>query len=516
MLMVWIKRGPSANRCAVAPARRAARLPPDSSRGTGLRGIDLAIVIAYLTGVVAVGIAVSRRISSFRDYFIAGGRMTTPLLVCTLVSTYYGLDVLLGASEVAYKEGVVAWFVYLRPYYLAILIAAVFVARRLRRHDFLSLPDIGGHFYGNGTRAVLAAASFLYSLPILALMGIGVLLDVTLSIPFHYGILIGAAASVAYTIAGGLLADALTDTVQFVLMCVTLGIAAIVALGTLGGADGLRDRLPETFFSPTGSYPGWVLVVFAASALSALVEPAFYQRIFAAVSYRAVLEALLIGIALWAAFDWIVTILGMAARASGIETEPRYALLTLSMEVLPTGVRGLFVASVLATAMSTIDSYLLIAGGNISYDLYRPIARRPLDDASLLRLTRWMIGVSAVVAVAMALFFQTVVSAWIFMSTVLIAAGLVPVLAALYLPRTTTPAAGFASSLTGLLIAAACYAAVNALGSYDAEWETMVWTIDVGGRPVGLWQEYALLLALPASALAYVAGSLTGRRRTGA
>src|SRR5690606_18432582 len=125
-------------------------------------------------------------------------------------------------------------------------------------------------------------------------------------------VLIGAGVSLIYTLMGGLLADALTDTLQFVLMCVTLGIAALFTLDHLGGMEAMRAVLPESYFQPTGTYPTAVLIVFTGSALSVMVEPAFYQRIFAADRYRSVLVALLIGIGLWAAFDWIVTILGMA------------------------------------------------------------------------------------------------------------------------------------------------------------------------------------------------------------
>lgn len=478
-----------------------------------LSPLDFGIVVLYLAGMLVIGAVVSRRIASFRDYFVAGGRMTTALLVCTLVSTYYGLDVLFGGSEVSYQEGLVAWFVYLRPYYVAILIAALFIAKRLRGHDFLSLPDIGGRFYGGRTRVLFAVASFLYSLPILSIMGIGIVLDLTLQVPFVWGVLIGAAVSVAYTVMGGLVADALTDTVQFVLMCVTLSVAAAAVLQEAGGGGALWSRLPDSYLDPLGTYPAGVLIVFASSALSALVEPAFYQRIFSAVSYRAVLVALLIGVVLWAAFDWVVTIVGMAAAARGIEVEPRYALLTLTLELLPRGMDGLFVAGVLACAMSTIDSYLLIAGGNIAYDIYRPMARRALSDVELIRLTRWMVVLSAIITLAFALFFQSIVSAWIFMTTVLIAATLVPILATLYLPRTATPAAGFASSLTGLLASAAYYAAVYALGAFDPEWATQILRIEVGGRSVALWQEYALFFALPASAAAYALGATLGRRR---
>ena len=54
---------------------------------------------------------------------------------------------------------------------------------------------------------------------------------------------------------------------------------------------------------------------------------------------------------------------------------------------------------------------------------------------------------------------------------------------------------------------------VHAFGGFDAEWSTQIWTIQAGGVQVELWQEYALLFAFPASALAFVLGSVVGRRR---
>jgi solute:Na+ symporter, SSS family len=475
--------------------------------------VDYVIVGAYIAALLVIGAMVARHIRGFEDYFVAGHRMTAPLLVCTLVSTYYGLDVLFGGSEVSYQEGVVAWFVYMRPYYVVILVAAIVVAPRLRRFPLLSLPDAMGYFYGNGARAVAAIASFFYSLPFMALMGIGVMLDLVLGIPFVWGVTIGAVVSLAYTLMGGLPAAAITDTLQFVLMCVTLGVATALTMEGLGGFDGMQARLPESYFQPTGTYPPAVLIVFAASALSVLVEPAFYQRIFAARTTRAIFVALSVGIVLWAAFDWAVTVMGMAAAAAGIETSPTYALLTITLEVLPVGLKGAFVAGVLATAMSTIDSYLLIAGGNLAYDLYRPLFRPRIDDRSLLRLTRWMAGVAAAMGLLLALYFQTIVSAWIFISTLLTATVLVPLMAALFSPVPPKPAAGLASSLAGLATSVLFYVMVTLFGSYDEEWETVIWDVTLGERVVPIWQEYAVLLALPVSLLALLLFQVVGPER---
>ena len=70
-----------------------------------LSSVDIAIIVGYIGAVIVLGVWLSRRHKNFDDYFLAGRVLTAPILVCTLVSTYYGIDVLLGDSELAYEEG---------------------------------------------------------------------------------------------------------------------------------------------------------------------------------------------------------------------------------------------------------------------------------------------------------------------------------------------------------------------------------------------------------------------------
>ncbi len=177
-----------------------------------LSSLDYTIVILYLTGMIAVGFWIARRVKGFTLFFVAGRMMTTPLLVSTLVSTYYGLDVTFGVSEVRFSEGVLSWFVYTRPYYIGILIASFILIRRLKAFPFLSLPDVAEHFYGRAERLMVALASLLYDLPFLGIMGMGILFRVILGLPEMQGYLIGAAIAAVYTLLGGLWADAITDT----------------------------------------------------------------------------------------------------------------------------------------------------------------------------------------------------------------------------------------------------------------------------------------------------------------
>jgi SSS family solute:Na+ symporter len=479
--------------------------------------LDFLVIAAYLGFMLYVGWYVSRRMKSFDDFFIAGRTMTTPLLICTLVSTYYGIDVLFGTSELGFNEGIVAWFGYSRPTYLFFILAAFFLANRLRQHQHRSLPDVLAYYYGPKAGVTAAVASFIYSLPSLGLFGMGKVGQVIFGFdPWIGGLLFGGVALV-YTLWGGLMADALTDTIQFVLMCVTLGIAIPIIMSHTGGFGTVAASLPASHFEPLGGIPVWLVVVYAATGLSILVEPAFYQRIFAARSSRDVRNALLIGVLLWSAYDWCVTAGGMLARAAsqtGIlpaDTHPNEALLRIVIFALPAGLTGLFLAGVLAAEMSTIDSYCLVAGGNVVYDIYRPLCDPKAGDETLSRFTKWGILLSWGLGFVLAFLFERLLALWVFMSSILTSTVFVPVMAGLYYKGRKRPLAGLLSSAGGFLSVALFYLLVSQAGTHNEEYDTYILTLRLGSRSIEIWQEYALLVSLPISLLGFVAGSLLGR-----
>ena len=104
--------------------------------------IDYAIVGVYLIGMIGLGYCLYKKAPSFEEYLIAGRSMTTPILVCTLASTYYGLDVLFGTSGVGFNDGVVAFFGYSNLSLAIYLFAAFALSKRLRQAKFTSLPEI--------------------------------------------------------------------------------------------------------------------------------------------------------------------------------------------------------------------------------------------------------------------------------------------------------------------------------------------------------------------------------------
>jgi SSS family solute:Na+ symporter len=473
--------------------------------------LDSAIFVAYLLGMLAIGVVALRRIRVFEDWFLAGRGLTTPILVATLVSTYYGLDVTFGASETAFEEGISAFFAYSAPFYLAYAACALLVAPRLKRLPARTLPEAVAHFYGPSAGRAAAFASFFYSAPILSVAGMGLIGHTVFGWDPLWSALGGAAIALTYTLMGGLLADALTDTVQFAIMCVSAAIAAAFALHELGGYEGLAQRLDPALLRPAGNLSPADLLVYGLVALSPLVEPAFYQRIFAGTGVRAVRNALLIGLVIWAAYDWIVVTLGLVGRdfvATGrldADLDSSAILLHVCAELLPAGVIGLFVAGLFASAMSTVDSYTLIAAGNLVYDGVQPLRRKPLSDRALLHWTRLAAALTLAVSLLLALRFDRLRDAWIFMATVLMSTVLVPMMIALFLPRAVRRSAGAASAWTGFGAAMLLFALFETLGAFDSAEETRML--------LGFPREYSLLVALPASAFAYALACLGSARR---
>ena len=464
--------------------------------------------------MVGVGFWFAKKHADFDDFFLAGRSLTTPILITTLISTYYGIDVLFGDTQLAFTDGVVAWFGYARPTYAFFLIAALVLAKRLREDKFRSLPDILDSYYGEKTRYVAAITSFIYSLPALSLYGFGMLGEVILGWEPVVGMLVLGGIALAYTLTGGFWAVALTDSIQFVMMCLVIAMAFPFAMNFVGGFNSMIELLPKSFFDTLGDLNIFLIIIYASTGLSVLVEPTFYQRIFAAKSYKNVRNALIIGIFIWGSYDWLITILAMSAKAAVIKgllpsaLEPDAALLTIVIAALPVGAVGLFISGVLSTEMSTLDSYCLVAGGNISYDIYKPALNPKADDQRLIKITRLGIILSWALGFGMATLFEQMLGLWVFLASILISSTLAPVLLGLFVKKFRKPLAGFISSSAGLISTIILNLYIMTKGNFDISEETYV----IQWFGMDFLQEFVMYITVPISLAGFFIGFVLNER----
>jgi len=342
------------------------------------------------------------------DFIVAGRRLTLPAFVATTVSSWYGG--ILGVGEYAWTYGVSNWLVFGVPYYLYAIIFALTLARRARRSAVLTLPERLEARFGRGPALLGAGVLFVMTVPAAYVLMLGVLIELVTGWPRWLGVVAGTALSTAYVFRGGLRAVVGTDKVQFLLMFLGFLVLVPACVMKWGGWEWLRGALPAGHLRWDGGAGAQAVAVWYVIAAATLVEPSFYQRCYAARSEGTARAGLLISVGFWIVFDFLTTTAGLYARAVLPDlADPVAAFPELAAATLPPLWRGLFTVGLLATIMSTVDSYAFLAAITGGRDLW---GRWRGHDAEHLGPVRWALAATAALAVALALWAGSVVTLW--------------------------------------------------------------------------------------------------------
>ena len=461
--------------------------------------LDWALVVVYFAFLAAVWLGRFRARPSTLDYLVAGRRVTLPALIATLVTTWYGG--ILGVGEYAWRYGVSNWLVFGVPYYVGALLFAVLFARRARAASLYTIPDLLDRSYGKPAAFAGAVLVFITSAPAAYVLMLGTLFAAMFGAPLVPCVLAAAVLSLFYIDRGGLRTVVFTDQVQFVLMY--LGFFMIVGflVARHGGLGFLRAHLPATHFEWHGGNPPSAILVWYFIALSALVDPGFWQRAYAARDPAIAKRAVLGSIGCWIVFDFLTTATGMYARALLPQLkDPVFAFPEVARLTLPPFALGLFYLAMIATVMSTIDSYGFIAATTLGRDVIWRL-RGGDDESRIPFYSRIGLVVATLFAAALGVINQSVIGLWHDLGSVTTPALLLPVGTALLgRGRIAAPwtlaamAVAFAVSLYGVVLRG-------------------LWPALAPHLPLGNVEP--IYVGLAASLAVYVAGWLAGARAPG-
>lgn len=387
--------------------------------------IDYAIIVAYVAGLLYLGLRRRSTGGSPAVDLIVGGRtLTLPAFVASLVSTWYGG--VLGIGEFSFRYGIANWLVFGLPYYLAAALFALFLARKARQSELLTIPDRLAQVYDNKTAVAGSLVIYLMTVPAAYILTLGVLCRYLFGWELWQGVLLGTFFSVIYVYLGGFSSVVRTDLFQFVLMFFGFGVIVSVLYLDHGGYAFLEAHLPGEHFTWHGGNSGWYIALWYVIALATLVEPAFFQRCYAARSGGVARTGIFLSIACWAVFDLLTTTAGLYARALLPDlTDPVASYPALAEAVLPAGLLGLFMLALLATVMSTVDSYSFLAASTFGNDIMPRLCKVKGERVTL--YTRVGLVISTLLAIVIAVFFRSVVDIWHAFGSVGTPALLVPV-----------------------------------------------------------------------------------------
>ena len=438
---------------------------------------------AYLFLLMIYGLVIAHKKVKTADDMVTGGhRIPFIILVGSLLATWCGGGGITGNASIIYNGG---------PWVGAITFAAppigiillYFIAGKVRKSNKVTVPEIMGARYGQSASIISAVCVMLAYVGVLATQlkaaaDILVLLCSSSGVEISRGLalVICTTIIVVITVGGGLVSVAYSDAISALIMIGGFFIA-IPILISVANAQGAV--LPPEKTTLTGGMSGWELLGYFLPSLALMLGDQNMLQRFASAKNSTEAKKSNIGMFIGEilVIVSIIAVVTQAARLYPTLDTPSNVIFQVSVDYLPMAFGALIMCACMAFIVTTADSYLLSSATNLTNDIYVKYIRKDATDKQKMLVLRGTIVVFSVIAVALTLYFTTVLSLQMTAYTMYGAAITPAILFALF-SKKVTPAAGIAGILVGGLA-------------------TIVWTLM--GTPYGI---QCAIVAVPASVIA--------------
>ncbi len=443
----------------------------------GIHIVDLSIFVIYLIFMLGVGFYFLRKNNSKEDYFVGGRSMSAGHIGLSVVATDVGGGFSIGLGGLGFAMGLSgSWMLFTGL--VGAWISAVFLIPKVypiaKKHNFLTFPQTLSFHYNKKVALVAGIISFIgyvgfTSSQILAGAKLASATFPAISIN-NAAVLMGVIA-VVYTVIGGIKAVIYTDTIQWlILMGGLIFIGLPIAYYHIGGWDALQTYVPHNFISLNNIEFIQLFNWFITIVPIWFVGMTLYQRIYACKDVKTAQKAWRIaGLFEWPVMAFMGVALGLFSRvafeqgmftelgfAPGSDMDAELGLPLLLSNILPVGLMGLMMSAYFSAIMSTADSCLMAASGNLITDVMDYF--KPTKDNTAIMKSQLITLAIGAVAIALATLMHSVLDLMLYSYAFMVSGLLVPVLGTLIFKKPNSLAALLAmifggTTTLGLIIA---------------------------------------------------------------
>lgn len=395
-----------------------------------LETVDIILIGLYVIVLLLVGIYSSKLSKkSEADYFLADRSLSLKLFVMTTVATWYGG--ILGIGEFTYRYGVNSWIMQGLPYYVFAIIFAFFFAKKIRRSNLLTIPQKLEETFGRKVSIAAAVCIFIIVTPAPYVLMVGVILTLIIEIPLWLSVIIAMFIASVYLYKAGYRADVYTDVIQFVLMFLGFVVLLIFSVLKLGTFEYLQSNLEPELLKPFSGIPIEFFIVWFLIGLWTFADPGFHQRSYAAKNEKVAVYGLLISVGLWFVFDFLTTSTGLYARAYVSDlSNPLFSFPLFADKILPSFFKGLFFVALLATVVSTLNSFTFLSAQTLGKDILQKTDWG--KNKGSIQLTQLSMLLTSVVSIVLAVLIPSVVDLWYTIGSIIMPGILFPVISSYY------------------------------------------------------------------------------------
>lgn len=438
--------------------------------------IDVFIFIIYFLAVLGVGIYFFRQNKTNEDYYVGGRTMGSGHVGLSVVATDVGGGFSIGLGGLGFLMGISgSWMLFtgLIGAWLSAVLLIPKINTMSKLHNLLTFPQIFEYFY-NGRVALLAgiisAIGYIGFTSSQLLAGAKLASATFIDMSSSTALLIIGIIAISYTVVGGLKAVIYTDTIQWLILMGGLVFIGIpVGYFAIGGLSKIKEHLGPEFLSLTNL--DWVTFInwFITIVPIWFVGMTLYQRIYACKDVKTARRAWYIaGLFEYPVMAFMGVLLGLFARVAAEQGMFEYVgVLDASMmdaemglpmllrTVLPVGLMGLMLSAYFSAIMSTADSCLMAASGNLVTDVLHRFIPKMTEKQNLFysQIATLMIGI---LALFLASKMENVLELMLLSYAFMVSGLFVPVLGALFWRKGTARGAFYAmiagGSTTVLLV----------------------------------------------------------------
>ena len=376
-----------------------------------MRWVDLAVIVAYLAGITWFGAQFRSSQHTLRDYFLGGKTAPWWAIALSVVSAETSTLTVIGTPSLAF-QGNFGFLQLVFGYLLARLVIVTFFLPAYFRGEMYTAYELMRVRFGERIRR-LTAAAFLVLRALaegVRVFAVSIVISIILGAGETASIAVILCLTLFYTYEGGLTAVIWTDVVQMALYVAGAIVSLVLLLhqipggwahvatvaGPLGKLQVFDFRLasPAVFFTRTYSFWAGILGGCFLTTASHGTDQLMVQRLLAARSCGQSQAALLASwVVIFVQFTLFLVIgvcLFVLYREHG---QPAPAVLDrlyplYIWQKLPPGVAGLVMAAILAAAMSNLSAALNSLASTTVLDLWKPLLRASVDDATWLARSR--------------------------------------------------------------------------------------------------------------------------------
>ncbi|AFH50279.1 Putative symporter [Ignavibacterium album JCM 16511] len=373
--------------------------------GGSLSVLDSLIILIYILIVLSIGFYFRKKSKNSEEYFLAGRKVGWIAIGASLFATNISSEHFLGLAGTGSKSGLAVGHFEWLACLILLLLGWVFTPFYIKSGVF-TMPEFLEKRYNSASRyylSIVSILSYILTKISISLYAGGILLNAVVGWDMVTSAVVIVIITGIYTLLGGLSAVIYTDLVQMFILIIGSIILTLIGLSEAGGWANLVANTPADFWSmfkplTHPDFP-WTGIIFGAPILGIwywCTDQYIVQRVLSAKNLTNAQSGTIFAGYLKILPVFILVLPGIIAfYISGGTVSGDRAYPWLVTHLLPSGIKGIVVAGLLAALMSSLSAMFNSTSTLLTIDVFKKL-KPDADEKMLVRFGRISTGLMVI------------------------------------------------------------------------------------------------------------------------